>query len=105
MLDAIDNITNVNGANQVSLENNEFNEIDELNKKHLKSIKTLIRQPREDDISIMDILLEYCMKKEVEYEEIGELVAEDQETKQLIYFDCVNRHIIKDDSLQNLDDW
>ncbi len=65
-----------------------------------------------DEHSIMDKILSYCEKYDYDVQEIGDILSESEQFKELLWIDCVKNNTISDkllkekqQSTEELDEW
>ena len=57
--------------------------------------------------SLLEKILDYCETYDEDPQEIGEILEEIKEFKDILYRDCVKKHIIKNEEItfNNLEEW
>jgi hypothetical protein len=61
-----------------------------------------------EGINLLEKILDYCETYDEDPQEIGDILQESEEFKDLLYLDCVKHNIIKDTSISikdELDVW
>ncbi len=67
--------------------------------KHIEQVKT-----KDSDISLIDIIYDYCFKNNVEPEMVGDAISNDIYFKSFISKDCENNNMLKK-NIKKSKDW
>ena len=54
-----------------------------------------------DNENILDKIIEYCDVNDLDIQEVGDILSESEDFKNILYKDCVKSNVIKDEVLSN----
>jgi len=54
-----------------------------------------------DNENILDKIIEYCDVNDLDIQEVGDILSESEDFKNILYKDCVKSNVIRDEVLSN----
>jgi len=52
--------------------------------------------------TILDKIIGYCELRKVDFQEIGDIISSNNEFRKMLYNDCVQNNIIRDDDMKTM---
>lgn len=71
----------------------------------LKHIETIKKTPQGKNSALLDIIYDYCFKRGIDVEVVGDAISSDVYFKSFIQKDCEMHRILKSDVSTELESW